>query len=151
MILGWPWPLLEHCRIYSLRRMNGKSWKTALFCVLCDMQVQSISVPFKFNRSRIFSDCSQRSFGWNILNYFPLETTRPGCTVNHHFGTVTLCLQKISKFIVKTNLQKVHLTLKSQGVIRTEWSSCLNFRKKFCPKCWFFCMIYSVWLLPQLN
>ena len=32
------------------------------------------------------------------------------------FGTVTLCLQKLSKFIAKTNDQKVHFTLKSQGV-----------------------------------
>ena len=32
----------------------------------------------------------------------------PGCIAHHHFGTVTLCLQKIDKFILKIqpNLSK---------------------------------------------
>ena len=41
----------------------------------------------------------------------------PGCIAHHHFGTVTLCLQKIYKFILKTNVQKLisHDSLRAQG------------------------------------
>ena len=34
--------------------------------------------------------------------YFVSETIAPECIADHHFGTVTLCLLKISTFIAKT-------------------------------------------------
>ena len=48
--------------------------------------------------------------------YFSSEITRPGCIAKHLFGTVTLCLQKIRKFIAETNVQKVYITFESQGL-----------------------------------
>ena len=71
--------------------------------MLCDMQTQLTSIPLnskgqgqlvtfvKGHLVRIF---------WSL----PFETTRTDCIANHHFGTVSLCLQKISKFISKTNI-----------------------------------------------
>ena len=46
--------------------------------------------------------------GWNILKYFPSETTRPGCIANNHF------VYKRS-VIVETNVQKVYITLNPQS------------------------------------
>ena len=63
--------------------------------VLCDMNAVDFNL-FGFIRLRSVSGFSQVSLGWNISKYFPSKT-RPGCFANHHFGTVTLCLQKISK------------------------------------------------------
>lgn len=37
-----------------------------------------------------------------------LETTRPNCNANHHFGTVTMCLQKISKSEQKQNSKSLY-------------------------------------------
>ena len=45
---------------------------------------------------------------------FLLETTRSGCNAEHHIGTVTSCLQQISKVIAKTNVQKSNVAFKSQ-------------------------------------
>ena len=42
---------------------------------------------------------------------------RPVCNADHDFGTVTLCLQKISKFVAKTNVQKANISLKSQDSV----------------------------------
>ena len=46
--------------------------------------------------------------------YFISETTRPSGKADHNFGTVTLCLQKIRKFIAKRNTLKSNITLKPQ-------------------------------------
>ena len=46
--------------------------------------------------------------------YFLSETTSPGCNADHHFGNVIFYLQKISMFIVKTNVLKAHITLNSE-------------------------------------
>ena len=92
--------------------------KCAFLCavVLCDICNAVDFNPFGFKRSRSVSSFSQILLGWNILNYFSTETIRPGCITNHHFGTVTLCLEKISKFIAETSVQKVsHF----RGAIRT--------------------------------
>ena len=51
---------------------------------------------------------------YGIVFYFLLETTRPGCNSDHHIDTATLYLQKVSKFIARTNLQKANIKLKSQ-------------------------------------
>ena len=58
----------------------------------------------EFKRSRSFNNFGQRSLGWNNFKYFLTETIIPVCIANHHFDTVTLFLQTIGKFIVKTNV-----------------------------------------------
>ena len=77
------------------------------FVVLCDIQMQLTSIHL---HSRSVNGFSQVLFGWNIFKSFPLETTRPGFIANHHFETVTFCLQMNSKFVAETN---VYITLKS--------------------------------------
>ena len=42
-------------------------------------------------------------------------TLGPGCIACHFFDTDTLCLQKMGKFISKTNVLKFQITLKSQS------------------------------------
>ena len=49
----------------------------------------------------------------SVLKYILSETIRPVCIGNQYFGTAVLCLQKISMFKVKMNVQKFHFTLKS--------------------------------------
>ena len=41
--------------------------------VLCDMEMQSTSVPF--NSRGLQGDFGQRSLGWNMLKYFLSKTT----------------------------------------------------------------------------
>ena len=43
--------------------------------------------------------------------YFLLETTKPGCISDHHFGILTLCLQEI--YIVQKLIS--HQSLRAQG------------------------------------
>ena len=88
--------------------------KCSLLCavVLCDMQCSWL---LWIQRSSSVNDFSQILLGWNILKDFPSERAWPVCIANHHFGTVTICLQKISKFIVETDVQNSDITFKSQG------------------------------------
>ena len=66
-----------------------------------DMKTQSVSIPFDFKCVRLFCDLGQRSLTCLECFYFLSETTRPGCNADHQLGTVTLCIQNISKFIAK--------------------------------------------------
>ena len=81
--------------------------------VLCDIQNQLTSNPLNSKGQNHLVTFAKGRLGrifWSTLEYFLYETTRPGCIVNDHFGTVTLCLQKISLFRSKTNI-----TLRSQN------------------------------------
>ena len=52
-----------------------------------------------------------------VTEYQSNAPSGPGCIAHLHFGTVTLCLQKIDKFILKTNVKKLILrdSLRAQG------------------------------------
>ena len=47
--------------------------------------------------------------GLNRLRFFLSETTGSGCIAGRSFNSTILCLQKISKSMSKTNVQKVHI------------------------------------------
>ena len=70
----------------------------------CDMQTQLTSIPLKGHVKGHFVTIAKGHFIRMYWEYFLIETTMPACLTNHQFGTVTLCLQKISKFISKTNI-----------------------------------------------
>ena len=70
-----------------------------------DMKTRPASIPFDFKSVSHLVTLTIGHLPW--MFYFLSETTRPGYNADHHFCTVTLCLQKSSKFIAKHMSKKL--------------------------------------------
>ena len=70
MTLGWPWPILWQGQIWFGRLLNGKSWKSVLFCCYCAFwyETHSDSSPKKLYGQKSLVSCLS-TFSKDSLKY----------------------------------------------------------------------------------